>query len=457
MKKEHVSHKIDMCSGPMAGNILRFVIPLMLANILQLMFHAADIIVVSNFAGEQAMAAVGSTGSLINLITGLFMGVATATNILAARYIGEKKHSNLHNLTHTTILFASIGGIVLATIGLLFSHKALKLMGSPDGIIELSTLYLKIYFLGSPANLLYNMGSALLRAKGDTKRPLYIIILAGITNVILNLIFVIGFKMSVDGVAIATVVSQYVSAILVMACLVTDHGYMRLEFRRLKIHKEEFLKTLRMGIPAGIQGMVFSLANITVQSSVNSLGPETMAAFAASGSIQGFLYVICNAFYHSNMTFTSQNMGANQWDRMKLSLKLNIVFDVSIGIAIGILSMIFVRPLLGIYITDPVTMSVGITIMKYYTLPIFLCGLMETIMGSLRGMGYTVTTMIVSIIGGCVLRIIWISTIFRAYPNADVLFAIYPISWILTSLTHFGCFKILYKKKRKEAELKELA
>lgn len=453
MSNSKVSHQIDMCSGPMSGKIFLFAIPLMMSSILQLLFNAADIIVVSNFCGDEALAAVGSTSSLINLTVGLFIGMATAVNIIAARCLGEKNYTKLHKVVHTSMLVSVLSGVLLTAIGLLFAEKALRLMGSPDEVIGLSTLYLKIYFIGTPANMVYNFGSSLLRAKGDTKRPLYIITLSGVINVILNIIFVAFFGMSVDGVAIATVVSQYVSAVFIALCLIKDDGYARLDLKQLKIYKTEFLEILRIGLPAGIQGMVFSFSNITIQSSVNFLGKNTMAAYAAANNIQGFFYVACNAFYQTNMTFTSQNMGAGKWDRVKLSLKLNVLFNTIIGVFIGILAFVFSEPLLGIYTSEPDVIKIGITVMKYNTLPIFLCGLMETVMGSLRGMGYTVMTMIVSIIGSCAIRIAWVATMFQIFPNHDVLFSVYPITWTLTALAHFICFLIVYPQKRKQAEL----
>lgn len=453
MGKLQVSHQIDMCSGPMAGKIFQFAIPLMLSSILQLLFNAADIIVVSRFCGDEALAAVGSTTSLINLTLGLFIGMSTASNIIAARLLGERAFDKLHDTVHTSILISVISGILLAVIGITFAEGALKLMGSPDEVIGLSTLYLRIYFTGMPATLIYNFGSSLLRAKGDTKRPLYIITLSGAINFILNLFFVVVCGMSVDGVAIATVVSQVASAILIVMCLMNDHDSMHLNLKELKIHKDVFIELVRIGLPAGIQGMVFSFSNIIIQSSVNSFGKNTMAGYAAANNIQGFLYVAGNAFYQANMTFTSQNLGANQWDRIKRSLKLNVLFEVIICVALGIMAYIFGRPLLSIYTSDPAVISEGMTVMKYNTLLVFLCGLMETIMGSIRGMGYTVMTMIVSMLGACGIRILWISTIFPVFHTQDMLFCVFPISWIITTIAHLICFMIVYPKKRKQSEL----
>ncbi len=453
MAKSNSSYAIDMCSGPMSGKIFKFVIPVMLSGILQLLFNAADIIVVSRYCGDESLAAVGSTSSLINLMVGLFIGMSTATNIIAARLLGERNFDKLQRVVHTSILVSIICGVALMIFGLVFSRKALMLMGSPEEVIGLSTLYLKIYFIGTPANLIYNFGSSLLRAKGDTKRPLYIITLAGVINFLLNLFFVAVCGMNVEGVAIATVASQIVSAVLTVMCLVSDEGFMHLNLKELRLHRAELFEIMRMGLPAGIQGMLFSFSNITIQSSVNFLGKDTMAAYAAANSIQSFFYIACNAFYQSNMTFTSQNMGASLWDRVKKSLVLNVAFEVGIGVVIGIIAYAFAIPLLGIYTADSAVKELGVIVLKYTTLPIFLCGLMETLMGSLRGMGYTVMPMIVSLLGSCVIRIIWVTIVFPLAPTIDTLFPIFPISWILTSTVHFICFLIVFPKKKREAEL----
>lgn len=450
MRKGNSSGSIDMCTGSMGPKIFRFVIPLVLSSVLQLLFNAADIIVVSQFCGDEALAAVGSTSSLINLTVNLFIGMSTAANIISARLVGEKNYEKLGRLVHTSVLVSIISGIILLVIGELFAGKALVLMGSPDDVIDLSALYLRIYFIGTPANLVYNFGSSLLRGKGDTKRPLYIITLAGIVNFVLNIFFVAFCGMSVDGVATATVISQVLSAVLILVCLINDNDHMCLHLKELKLHKDELSELMRIGLPAGLQGMVFSASNITIQSAVNSFGKITMAAYAAANSIQGFLYVAGNAFYQANMTFTSQNMGAGKWDRMKKSMKLNVLFEIGVCSALGVLALIFAKPLLAIYTSDPAVVEVGITVMKYNCLLVVFCGLMETVMGGIRGMGYTVMTMIVSVLGSCAVRILWVATVFRAFPTPDVLFSIYPISWLLTALTHFACYLVVFPKKHRE-------
>lgn len=444
------SNAIDMCSGPMGPQIFKFVIPLILANVLQLLFNTADIIVVSNFCGETELAAVGSTSSLINLIIGLFVGMSTATNIIAARMLGEKNRDKLQETVHTAISLSIISGLFLTVIGVTFAKKALILMGSPNDVIDLSALYLKIYFLGMPASMVYNFGSSLLRAKGDTKRPLYIISLAGIINVILNLFLVIVCNLSVDGVAIATIVSQYVSAVLIIICLLTEDVWLKLNLKKLKIHKDALLEIIKIGVPAGIQGMVFSLSNATIQSSVNSFGKITMAGYAAANNIQSYVYMIGNAFCISNMTFTSQNFGANNPGRIEKSLKLHLIFQSLIVITFGVAVYVFAVPLLKIFSGDADVIKDGIIVLKYIELPVFLCGIMEIFMASNRGLGYSTMPMIVSMLGACGIRIVWISTVFRMLHTKDVLLAIYPISWIITTIAHAVCFLVVYPKKKKQ-------
>lgn len=444
------SNSIDMCSGPMGPQIFKFVIPLILANVLQLLFNTADIIVVSNFCGSAELAAVGSTSSLINLIIGLFMGMSTATSIIAARMLGERNRDDLQKTVHTAISLSIISGLFLTFVGVSFAKKALLLMGSPDDVIDLSTLYLKIYFLGMPASMIYNFGGSLLRAKGDTKRPLYIITLAGIINVILNLFLVIVCKRSVDGVAIATVVSQYVSASLILFCLLNEDEWLKLDLKKLKIHKNQLLEIVKIGVPAGIQGMVFSLSNITIQSSINSFGKITMAGYAAAINIQGYIFMISNAFFHSNMTFTSQNFGARNPQRIEKSLKLHMIFQPSIIIVLSVAVYIFAEPLLRIFSTDADVIKDGVIALKYTELPLFTCGIMELFVGSMRGIGYSTLPMIVSMLGVCGIRILWVSSVFTMFPALNVLLSAYPISWVITALAQAACFWAVYRKKKKQ-------
>ena len=323
-RSDNVANKnytIDMCTGPILPKLLKLVLPLMLSSILQLLFNAADIIVVGNFAGENSLAAVGSTSSLVNLMTNLFLGLSTGANVLCAHFMGAKDDKNLSKTVHTSISLAIISGIFLTLVGVLFADDLLYLMNTPDEVRELSALYLRLYFCGMIAMLVYNFGSSILRSKGDTKRPLYFLTLAGVINVVLNLIFVICFHMDVAGVAIATVASQVVSAVLVVICLMREKDAYRFSFKKLMPDKKIVAKILRVGIPAGFQGVVFSLSNVVLQSSINGFGPVVMAGSAASASIEGFVWVAMNAFSQGALTFTSQNVGAKKYERVFKILK----------------------------------------------------------------------------------------------------------------------------------------
>ena len=453
MAETRKSHSIDMCSGPMGKQIISFVIPIMVSNILQSLFNTADLIVVSKFCGSHALAAVGSTGTFINLLLGLFIGISTASNVIAAKQIGERNFEGVHKTVHTSILLGLVGGVFLSVLGILVCRTMLTIMGSPSDVIDLSELYLKIYFLGMPASLVYNFGSSILRAKGDTKRPLYIITLAGAANVCLNLFLVIVFKRSVDGVAIATITSQYISAFLVLRCLITDSDSTHFDFRYLKFDRRTLVSLLKFGIPAGFQGMMFTLSNMTVQSSVNSFGSNTMAAYAAASNLQGFLWIAANSFYQSNMTFTSQNLGAGKWDRINRSLKLNLLYGVSLCIVLGVSAYAFGSKLLTIYLSDASLISEALQITKFTMLPIFLICIMDTINGSARGLGYTTLPMICSLIGTCALRVIWILTVFKKFHTKNVLFAVYPVSWIVTIILYTISLIYIYRKTKRQWEM----
>ena len=440
------SYEIDMCRGPLGGKIIMFAVPLMLSSMLQLLFNAADVIVVGRFAGSEALAAVGSNGPLINLMTNLFMGLSVGANVIVARSFGAKSHNDISTTVHTAMLISVIGGLILAAIGIPFAKTALRLMSSPDNVINLSALYLRIYFAGMPATLAYNFGSAILRAAGDTKRPLYILLFAGIINVILNLFFVIACKMDVAGVALATVISQVISAALIIRCLMLDKGSLRLELQKLKINRRKFMQIIKIGLPAGLQGMVFSLSNIVLQSAINSFGSDTMAGNAAAQNIEGFIYMAMNAFHQASLTFTGQNIGAGEYKRVRKIFFLCSGFVTATGVLLGAAALLFGHKLLGIYSSSPSVIAEGFTRMKYVCGTYALCGLMEVAVGSIRGMGYSVMPMVVSLLGACGLRLVWVATIFRMNHTTDTLFLSYPISWGLTFLTHCICFAAIYRK-----------
>ena len=310
------SYEIDMCNGPLTGKLLRFAIPLMFSGILQLLFNAADIIVAGRFAGHQALAAVGSTSSLINLLVNVFIGLSVGTNVLCANYIGAKQEKAVSETVHTSVLLSLICGVILIFIGVLLARPLLTLMGTPEDVLNQATLYMRIYFVGMPATMLYNFGAAILRAVGDTKRPLYFLFASGVVNVILNLIFVIVFHLGVAGVAIATVISQCISALLVLRCLIHEEGMYRLHLNKLKIHKNRLILMIRIGLPAGMQGAIFSISNVLIQSSVNSFGSVAMAGNTAASNIEGFIYTAMNAFHQTSISFTSQNYGAGKKKRI---------------------------------------------------------------------------------------------------------------------------------------------
>ncbi len=439
-----------MCEGPLVGKMLMFTIPLMFSGILQLLFNAADTIVVGRYAGSQALAAVGSTTALINLLVNMFMGLSVGANILISRYYGAKKEADISETVHTSITVAAIAGVVLAVLGNVFAKTLLVLMGSPEDVVDLAAIYVKIYFMGMPVILIYNYGAAILRAIGDTKRPLYYLTTAGVVNVILNLIFVIGLNMSVAGVALATVLSQCVSVALLLRCMCKMEGSCRLEPKKLGINKEKTLLLLRYGLPAGLQGSVFSFSNVLIQSSINSFGSVAMAGSSAAANIEGFIYTAMNSFQQTALCFTSQNLGGGKYDRINKVLRNSLLMVAFVGIVMGCGCYLFGEELLSVYSADPEVIAYGLIRFKWIGIPYFLCGLMDVLVGMLRGLGYAVVPMFVSIIGACGFRILWIATIFAQFHSLDVLFCSYPISWILTGGTHLICFIIVWKKLRKK-------
>lgn len=438
--------EIDMSTGSLLKSIIAFVIPLMLSNILQLLYNAADIIVVGQYAGKEALAAVGSTGALINLLTNLFIGLSVGTSVLISTCYGANDRDGVEKGVHTSIVLSIIGGAVCLLAGICFARPLLLMMGSPEDVIEMAVLYMKIFFIGAPASMFYNFGSAVLRAYGDTKRPLFILTITGIVNVILNLIFVIGFHMGVAGVATATITAQYLSALMLGWCLVTSDEAYRLSFRKLRIHKQQFGAILRVGLPAGIQNCVFSMSNVIIQSSINSFGSVVIAGNSAAGNIEGFIYTAMNSIHHATVTATAQNMGAKQEKRVYQSLRVNIMLVIVVGLVLGILVVLFREPLLSIYSSDPAVIAAGARRNLIIGSTYFLCGMMEVYVGHLRGMGYSIVPTVVSIIGVCGVRIGWIYTVFAAYRSVDTLYAAWTVSWLATAAIHYIC--ILFVRRR---------
>lgn len=439
-------YTMDMCNGPLLKKIILFAIPLMLSGVLQLLFNAADVIVVGRFTGNEALAAVGSTSSLINLLINLFVGVSVGANVLLGKHIGARDEENASKTVHTAVTFALVVGIAMIFVGFFLSRPLLELMGTPEDVINLSVLYMRIYFVGMPAFMFYNFGAALLRAVGDTKRPLYFLTLAGIINVIFNLIFVIVFHMGVAGVALATIISEGISAFLVFLCLKGADGVLHLDYRSLSFHKDVAIQMMKIGLPAGLQGCIFSVSNVLIQSSVNSFGSIAMAGNTASANLEGFVYNAMNSLYQTSLSFTSQNMGAKKYKRVDKILIECLVIVMIVGIVMGGGAYLIGTSLLSIYSSDPQVISYGLLRMSLICVPYFLCGMMDVFVGSLRGMGYSVMPMLVSLTGACLFRIVWIFTIFATNRSLFVLYFSYPVSWALTATAHLICYMIVRKK-----------
>ena len=443
------SFEIDMCNGPLLWKILLFSVPLMLSGILQLLFNAADIVVVGQFAGNEAMAAVGSTGSLNNLIVNVFMGLSIGTSIMVARYYGAQNWKGVHDVVHTSILVSVISGIFLIFLGELLARPLLELMGTPDNVLDQAVLYMRIIFAGMPALMLYDFGAAVLRAVGDTKRPLIFLLIAGVINAALNLFFVLVFHMGVDGVALATIISQYISAVLVVICLMRSDGYYRLVLRELRISKEKLFQIIRVGLPAGIQGAVFSISNVLIQSSVNSFGYIAVAGNTAASNLEGFVYTSMNALYQASLSFTSQNVGARKIHRIVPVLLRCQAVVVAVGAGMGILVVAFGNTLLSIYSSDPAVIAYGLQRLQVICLTYFLCGMMDVACGSIRGMGYSMVPTVVSLAGACGLRILWIFTVFLFRRTLFVLYLSYPVSWMVTIAAHLICFLVFFRRLKK--------
>lgn len=440
------SYEIDMCNGPLFGKIVLFAVPLMLSGILQLLFNAADVVVVGKFAGHESLAAVGATTSLVNLLINVFIGLSVGANVLVARYYGGQHLKDLEETIHSTMLLALIGGMILIVLGVGLTPPLLRLMGTPENVLPLSVLYLRIIFIGMPVTLIYNFGAAILRGVGDTRRPLYFLSTAGIINVILNLIFVIKFSMGVAGVALATILSQCISAVLIVQCLMRSDTYYRLQLRKLRLVPEKVREIVRIGVPAGLQGAIFSVSNVLIQSSINSFGDIAMAGNTAASSIEGFVYSGMNAVYQTALSFTSQNFGAKQFQRMTKILLYCLGLVTVVGLVLGN-GVVLLGPLLiSIYNDNPEVIAYGVLRLKIIGSAYFICGVMDTMVGALRGMGYSMVPMFVSLTGACAFRVIWIFTVFAMYRSLETLYISYPVSWIITAAAHVVCYVVIRKK-----------
>ena len=438
-------YEIDMCNGSIMDKLVSFALPLMLSGILQLMFNAVDIIVVGRFSGSEALAAVGSTTALINVFTNLFIGISLGANVLAARFFAAGRKEEMSETVHTSITLALISGILMAFVGLVFSKGALELMGTPEDVIGLSTLYMQIYFMGMPFFMLYNYGAAILRAVGDTKRPLYFLIIAGVINAGLNMVLVIVFGLGVAGVGIATVFSQMVSCVLVLTCLCRTDGSYKLSFSKLSIKGYYLKQIFQVGIPAGIQSTVINFSNALLQSSVNSFGSTAMAGYTAANNILGFLYVSINSVTQACMSFTSQNFGVGKYKRMDRVLMDCMILSVGAALVLGCGAYFFGAEILQVYTEEADVIQCGVEILSITTVPYFLCGIMDLFPGALRGMGYSAVPMVLSIIGTVGMRVLWIFVFFPQHRSLYFLFISYPASWIATIVMQVVCYYFVRK------------
>jgi putative MATE family efflux protein len=439
----------DMTSGPLFGNIIMFALPIMAMNILQLLFNAADMIIVGRFAGKESLAAVGATGSLINLIVNLLMGLSVGTSVVIAQGYGANREADVSKAVHTSLSVSMIGGLIVMVIGIFLCKPLLEMMGTPDDIIHLSILYMRIYFIGIPAAMIYNFGAAILRAIGDSRRPMYYLVIAGIVNVILNFIFVTQFNMSVDGVAWATTISQFLSAALILICLYRSHGAIQFMPKQMRIHKKQLKEITRIGIPAGLQGLLFSISNVLIQSAVNSFGSTMVAASSAAGNIEGFAGTTVNAYYNAAISFTGQNMGAKKYDRIDTIAKICTVLVFVTWIVLGGLLLIFGEQLLSIYTSETEVVKLGMMRIRVMMMAYFTCGIMTVYPGLTRAMGYSILPMLSTLIGACIARIVWIYTVFAWNPTPLTLFVCYPVTWALAGLGQVAIFFYARRQIRK--------
>lgn len=427
-------YEMDACSGPVLGKMLLFALPLMASSVLQLLFNAADVIVVGKFAGDNALAAVGSNGSLINLMTNLFLGLSVGVNVLVSRYYGAEDHRNVTETVHTAVAISLLSGLLLTAAGFFGAVRVLGWMKVPSEVLPLASTYLRIYFLGMTAMMVYNFGAAILRAVGDTRRPLYYLLCAGIVNVILNLFFVAVLHMGVAGVGIATVISQIISAAMILRCLVLENGDIHLDLKKIRISGSKLKRILKIGVPASIQSMLFSVSNVIIQSSINSFGAVTVAGSAAAANLEGFVYVSMNAFYQAVLTFTGQNAGAGKHERIDRIMLTGLGCVLVTGLILGQGVYRNGHVLLQLYTSSPEVMAQGIRRLTYVCVFYALCGMNEVVVGVIRGLGYSMAPMLVSVVGICGFRVIFIFTLFRQirWHIPESLYVTYPLSWVIT-------------------------
>ena len=436
---------IDMCNGPLLKNVIAYTIPIIITSLLQLLFNAADLVVVGQFCGSNSVAAVGATSAIVHLIVNFFAGFSMGVGVAMAQAIGSRDSERVHQVVHTAMPISAISGVLVSLIGMLFSETFLRWMGTPTEILDLSSLYLKVYFLGAFFNMVYSFGASLLRAAGDSKSPLYILTIAGVVNVVFNIIFVTLFHMDVAGVALATAISQALSAVLVVYALIHREDECRFVMKAMRIYTRPLKKMISVGLPSGIQFCAFSLSNVLIQSSINSFGAAAVSGNAAGSNIEGFVYVCMNAFGQTSLNFAGQNIGAKKYERLSKIMRTCLLCAFVAGVITGGLAFLFKEPLLSFYITDSTeAIKFGVQRMTYICLTYFICGMMDTMSGMLRGMGKSLHAMIISLMGACGLRVIFIMTLFKLplFHSLDWLFMTYPISWILCLIALLIAYKI---------------
>ena len=443
----------NMLTGPLLPNIILYTIPIILTSLLQLLFNAADLVIVGRFCGSISVAAVGATGSITNLMVNFFVGLSVGAGVTVAHALGSREDSVVHNTVHTALPTALVSGVVLTIVGVSFSGTFLQWMGTPDTVLPLSSLYMKIYFAGITFTMVYNFCAAILRAAGDTKSPLIYLSFAGVVNVVLNVVFVTLFHMNVAGVALATTISQGISAVLVVRALMKRTDACRLELKKMHFHKVQLAKMLRIGLPAGIQSSLFSISNVLIQSSINSFGDVFMSGNAAAGNIEGFIYVSLNAFHQTAVNFMGQNSGARQYKRVSQTLWICLVCVAAVGLALGSLAYTFGPSLLSLYITDSQeAIGYGMLRLSIICMTYWICGLMDVSTGALRGVGESFIPMVISVLGVCGIRIGWIYTIFQIpqFHTPQCLYISYPVSWAITFLCQMAAFLLVYRKQKRE-------
>lgn len=440
------SHEIDMCSGPLLSKMMVFAVPVIITSVLQIMYNAADMIVVGRFASENALASVGATSQLINLLVGFFNGISVGASVVVARQFGADDRTGVGETTHTALTMSLLCGALITVVSLCAADGMLELMDTPEDVIGGASLYLRIYFVGVPAMMVYNFAAAILRAVGDTRRPMYFLIVSGAVNVVLNLVFVIGCGMDVDGVAWATTVSQYLSAAMIVVCMMRTEGCTRLQLRRLRMHRHCAVEIMRIGLPSGIQTSMFSISNVLIQSGINSFGAAYIAGNSASSSIEGFVSLATAALYQVNLSFVGQNMGAKKYDRIEKINRIGLLLSLLIWVVLGGAVFLLRYPLMRIYTTDAVTIEAGVQKLAVLLAGYFFAGMMNSMVGTLRGMGCATIPMVNTIIFACVFRVIWMYTIFAWYHTWPVIFLSYPVSWALISIAHYVTYLIIRKK-----------